>query len=1070
MAEDQHVSVKRQSEPLTKKGLLRILRDIRENRRVATVLCAKGANEKCFYFTIGAIRMITVGPDSGLMLGDVLLGRKLIDKRTLDQAEAKRRTMEVPLNEPNTTGGEKRMVRPLLEDVLSMDELVPRTELLDCVSRVVRWELEDVFFWEGATLSVWDGSPPMDVYRPDMEAHKMSFGVYKMLEEVEKIIGGYENRGGRFLVGSNPIRASGPPTPGFGPLGDVLQRAARMREATVERVIQASRHVGEMPFNAAGVLLDLNQQRALQIEPGKEIQQSPERLQQEVLKVEDWIANLLDGLAANVHMAEVYEKLNNTQKAVEYRREIAERLAKDGDSEAALKEFRRILQISERDFPAYERMIELLEQLNQTQELTGVARKYAEILSLNKLFNRAREAWRYFLKFTPKDVGARRQLVDCHLKVRDDQAAAEELLTIADLVESEGGSPEEVRQALVDVLKVVPDDPTIMKRYKKIIGFDAARLIRRVLTVVLVIVVITGGTAALALNYTAHNYLSARDNALYLAEQERYRDAHQKMVDYFDGGLGMFGSLVKEEAEKTHEFIRKKSRDVYAVLFQSKMGRARWLRGQQRLPEAIAVLEELEDDLAAVDATLIPNHANMSNDCQKLLGFMRLERNNFLKSLARAETALKEGQDKRAFGLLRALKDQANWIPKLKTLTMPLRVVTVPTNAQLLLGRAPDGRSPRIMKVPLADDIQVEAEFFGYERTALEASERWNWPATIILRKKIAWSFSFDAAVDAPVVLCGDVLVVGDRAGTLMGIKLDSNSPGKNAKRLWRRNLGLDSDIVDLVAGRKTVVATLGTGQLACFDALSGAELWRREASSEAPVYVQSRKGARVIHLNPERELCARALTNGKELWKRVFKAPIAAAPVVVGVRVLVSLEDGQLAVVDGRNGKLFGSLKKIAGEALPQPLVLPSSPGQSQLLFSYDNGRLQFVSLSTSKDSFKILKTLELDQAVEQRPVLHKGMVHVFGSDERGLGQCLDLSQRRLTGTTALKKAVRGPVSATKKGLLIPTKDALMFVVPERYQVKWKLPCRRPSQGRALAYKGHIIAAIDSRVVAIVE
>ena len=104
MAEDRAAIVRRESRSLNPRLLLSSLKRIREDREVATMLVAKGAREKCFYFTVGAIRMISVGPGEGLRLERLLLSRGLISEPDLVRAEERRRTMEVPLKEADAKG------------------------------------------------------------------------------------------------------------------------------------------------------------------------------------------------------------------------------------------------------------------------------------------------------------------------------------------------------------------------------------------------------------------------------------------------------------------------------------------------------------------------------------------------------------------------------------------------------------------------------------------------------------------------------------------------------------------------------------------------------------------------------------------------------------------------------------------------------------------------------------------------------------------------------------------------------------------------------------------------------
>jgi outer membrane protein assembly factor BamB/tetratricopeptide (TPR) repeat protein len=1060
MAEEVKSVGKRNTGELTSKSLLSVLRDIRENRRVATLLVAKGANEKCFYFTVGAIRMVTVGPDEGLPLSNILLRRRLITRDQLTAAERKRRSMEVPLKEDAGDEDEKRMVMPLLEDVLGMDEVLDRKDLHDAIATVVRWELEEVFFWSNATYTLWPSSPPIDIYQADMEAHKMSFGVYKMLEEVENDVISWTSKSARMIGGHNEVYRSSnvPNLSELSPVAQILLRASRSPSANVHYLLRSTRHSGDTPFSAIESLQSLVDMGALEIAVSSAPPlRSPADLRKDVVNIEEWLPNLLDGLNANEALANIYEKLDEPEKSIEFRRELAEKLASEGAYDGALVELKRILAISERDFPAYERILELLEQTKQRGELKKVSRKYAELLSFNRLFNRARRMWQYFLNIVPDDIEARKQLVDAHLQVNDDHAAQQELMNIVKIAE-QGGDQVQIEEALKDVLKVTPENQQVIDRYTDVVGFKTAILFRRFIGASLGLVILGALYIGFQVNVISRKFLRARDTAIAEANKKKYEDAHGVLQGFVENQTSLFTNFVKVEAEKTQRKIRQTARSYYGSTQKRLLGLALWQKRNQKIPEAIETLKTLKSELGKVSTNLCPDKKLWLTRCNIELQSTLTRFRNAKARLFLAERKVESGRSQQAFEIYKQLSKTNTWLEGLNLVPVPIRIQTFPSNAKIFNRSIEVGRSPLTIKVPLGEKIEISAELDGYERRSANPDKRWTWPLVIDLQKKKAWAVQTNGPIESNIVKLGELVVGGDRSGTLVAVKTPKGDGPVEV--LWRRSLGISGDVEGLAMARGVLVAILGSGKIQSFDPKTGAKLWREDASLMRPALLKTVKyGNVVIYVDPDGKVVARRSDTGKQLWKKDHGA-LSVAPIVEGTRILVCGVNGELRFLEGRTGNLIKTAYKLSEEPLPSP-VITTIKKDRRYIFTLETGKILIVSFSSSGRA--AIRRTDIDLPVKHTPIALKEKLFIVAADDEGSVLCLDITTRKTLFKKSLKIDMTGPPFVTDKAIYVQARDGLHALNINTGNQLWFFQTDLPLRAPAFAEGGKIIMS-DSK------
>ena len=1037
MASESHISAsKRTTGELSAKVLVDILSDIRKNRSVATLLVARESQEKCFYFTIGAIRMVKAGPAVGLSLGQLLLSRELCDQQTLDEAEKKRASMEVPLNE-ESTDGPKRMVRPLLEDVLSMEDMVPRRELLDAVGEVVCWELEEVFFWEDGTYTLWPGSPPVDIYRPDMDAHKMSFGVDKMLKDLEDRINARGQREAKILGGQGAVtRGRGRLNP-RDELDHFIFECICQPSQTVLDAVRVSRKVGIRPTAAAVRLLELEAKNSVAISANRP-SVPPKVLSAKAGEIENWLENLIDGLAATGNLAQIYEQLNDTEKAVEYRRVLAEKLAEEGNLEDALAEFDKILKVSDRDFPTYERMLELLESLKRNEDLTKLARDYAEVLSVNNLFNRAKKAWNYFLGLVPTDIAARRQLVDVHLQLNDKKSAVSELQNIVQLTEQQSSDSAEIEAAVVDVLKLAPNDQTAFAKYKSIKGFASAKFLRSVLMIAMLAVVVIALILAFLINQSSRNFVAARNRCYSQLKKGEFNDAHKTVTYFISGQSGLFSSFTLTRAKDIKAYVENSAQQHYEHLYKSQLNRASWLSKNNALPESLVILEAVGDEIRGINDGLCPDRDRWIRKIDQALEAGTSRRKQALKNFDQAKKLLREGKSERAHRLFAQLARSEQWISDLDKVSLPVLIESTPSNSSVLQNGQSVGQTPVTISVSMAqilgESVDLVVQNSGYAEAKVSVSKLLTWPVSVALKREVVSTVQ-SAPVEANLVNSEGLSFVADSNGF---VKCFNNKNGE-LKLKWQRQLGLGHDPKYVAVSSDCLAVVTGSGQVFSLDPVKGSILWNEAASNFAPVIANTaRHGTIVVFVNADNQLSAVKSTNGQIVWTSNHPPTFSATPLLIGTRLIVSTSNGRAGIISLQNGKTVGPPIRIrTNEYLPAPLLIKQSENSLKLVYILEGGDVLWTTINTDSYEIKSRKT-GLNVALSARALIADGQLCVYSLEEKSRVFVFDLETQEKLFSTTLPTRVTAAVADSRQALIVGTKTGVYALSKESNRILW--------------------------------
>ena len=360
-------------------------------------------------------------------------------------------------------------------------------------------------------------------------------------------------------------------------------------------------------------------------------------------------------------------------------------------------------------------------------------------------------------------------------ELQDEAGAAEELMKIYEQEEA-AGHEEAARDALVDLIRIAPDNDEYRQRYELETGVVKSRSMRRLAAGLATVVVVIGAVVAFMVQRTARRFVEVRKQVRRDERAGNWVDADEVLSIYLDHLNGPFVELVKPPALALQQELRASARDAFRATFDQLSAEARWLERHDRITEAITRLRLLERRLGRSNAVLCPDRDKRLAATRALLARLKQRRDIAITTLGEATFARKEGRHRDAYERLISLRNEQVWFEDLRDVRIPVRVETTPSHAQLFVEGVQVGRSPREIDFPIGSPPRLEVAAEGFQRRAYEAPEAWRWPLSIILERKAAFAIAGAAPIAAPAVAAGsDLAIAGDLAGSLCAVTLEGS-------------------------------------------------------------------------------------------------------------------------------------------------------------------------------------------------------------------------------------------------------------------------------------------------------
>ncbi len=834
---------------------------------VFTLTVSTGDEERIFFFTRGAILFLAVGTSGGEVLARKLVAKGLLPPGRVDE-----------LVKRANSG------TPLLQDILREEMILDPKRVSALVEETLEDHLLEVMLFENA-LALYDlvpGNPPPRLYAPEVPALRLSVGSKPLLERVLA----KRDEAMRTLATLGALRNRVRAAPGAAidaPVGRHL--AAEPRPITA--VLVAAQLAGEPAWRAASSLAALVQAKAVELE------RVPERSKQEelahALRIEDAFEGFLNGLLARTHLAAIYERANEKEKAAEQYRGIAEEHFKRDALDAGLAALRNVLRLLPQDVAARELVVKVLQGAGR---LGDAAR---EAVDLGRVFldlnfpGRARQAFELALRLVPSNASVLWMLAGLLSLLGEKEAAVrryEELVELAQKAGDEAGA----LAAAQAILDLAPAHAKALELVRRLTGYkDAVR--KRVAAVsasfVIFLLVVAWGTYELAALSALRR---AREQALAALAQDAptaFDVARSAVEEWrarwrFSRLGGAADSLRRAIDEEERVFATRRS------LEEERQARA--LEAKLELPEA------QEHARAALAFARDPER----KQALEALGALLAEKVRQVdRALSDARQYEHDGHPRQGYDLVAAQLPGAPWLARDPSLRVPMLLETSPRGARITFDGEPQEKAPPLLLHRPFTPVRVSALAPNREPLERELVGPQPWPVVLVLPRKPIW-VAKDVAARSAALAVKDQLFLGSDDRSVVAVARDTGAV------LWRAPLGAFFECEAPPAlGDGVLYARACSGPLALLAPASGAvratveleppprELLERhpERPIAAPHGAIVRTGARGLAL-----VAAAPTTEKPTLWQTRAPADLVGAPALAAGLVLVSGERRLLA------------------------------------------------------------------------------------------------------------------------------------------------------------------------------
>ncbi len=1006
------------SGPFTLPFYKRLLEKIQETGSVLTLSVSSGIDERVFFFTRGAILFLATGTSGGHLLERKILAKGLLPKEKLAELRS------IPGRE-----------RPILQEALRESRLLEDAKIQGLVEECIEEQLLELALWDNE-LGVYDiipGNPPTRIYDKRAPSIRLSIGLRAMLAKVIPKVADIPDKILRPLGGSLKARIKpvGSPKDSTGdPVQDaVLQQIPAMGRSGLQ-IVAGAQKAGTPAYAAAIALGALVAKKRIQVELGRDL--TREEQTQVAVEIEGGMESFVNRLIARQHLAKIYEKLDDKEKAGDHLREISNEYIERDRIDDAVDTLQKALGLVPNDLAAREGLVKVLTLAKRPGDAAKEAMDLGQMLLELKLPGRAKNAFSLAAKLLPRSLEVLWKLASLSETLGDKEEAIrryEEIAELARQADDKAG----VVSAKQRILSLDPKNKVALKTVRSLSGFQAAVALRAVTagTALVVAAVLIGSSlyeleAAEAWHQTSFDAWSAFDRG--------QDDAARTLVGAFEASwrhssaarhVGPFLDRLEHEAHL---------RSGLAAAAEARSAQA--LEAQGKLAEAVthwqAALDvEREPDRKAVAQAAIAR-------CQAALA-------DVADARRRARELVEKGDGLRARDLLAGAIERNPWLAIAHDTTVPCRIETVPSNLKVSVdGHELPGQTPKEIERPA---VAGELVVFGDhgERVIRELPALPPWPFVVALPRPALWVRPELQAAQAPALGDGTLVTAGrDRA-----VSVVKRATGE---LVWRRSLGVfgDVDATPVIAGR-LVLARSVDGAVHALDLASGAERWTahpRPGPSTRSRPVACAAGIAV--LEGARTVVLLRASDGAVRWRQVMPDDVVGDPVVALNNVVVA------------HGRALRALETTKGATawevtLPAPLVLGPALGPRSTLYAALKGQLVRVDFAGMLlgEAEPIRDPITALEADEQHIVVGTAPGEVLTLDSRG-----KLDYRRFVATHPVTWVLGAA------GLVLASDGSALYALDPKLGELW----RDVSNGSPAAADSARVYLVGSRGLAAVE
>lgn len=834
-----------QEKKVTPQILDRIFDKIAKENKAGTLLVSDGINEKCLYFTMTGLRMISNGNRKTGKIGQMLTAMEAINEEVLNEA----------LFKQQKEGEQKKKKKSLLGEILEESQKVAHQEVVAAVRKQVENEIIDIYFWPEGVYEFTEGPAPAKFYDERFDSVVLNVTLRDFIEAVRQKINDFRKvtHPVKNVWNTFELTTSARERLDSGALKEHKHLELLKRIDGEKTVSQLSYGTIYSLFEMAKILSDLiteglinmiNKPAAGPVDFAVAIKSKPKK---EIEKEMDDLAAAIDRAINDVlvhrRLAQSNEAINKPNEAAHHYRQVGEIQFKKENFDDSLEAFEKAKKMDPTDFSSQQKMMKIFEYKKLDEKMIEIGLELGKRFLDNGLFNKAKQLLLSLSAKKPENLEIRKQLLNSYVGLGDKESAKKEIEVIGNTLKKEG-KQEEYVQLLQRMVDFQVADHTIRKALNSAVG-------RQLMWMVTVIVSLVG-TMLLAL--LAYYYFNEyRSVAEYNTTTVRIQDLLYKH-DY-PGSLALIeqwyqkypASSATEAANLLAQQIQARQHSYQLNYLQYKKAKAELEanpRERQKLFQNLlneALWKETKD------AKLVTEREELKRNLEALGEHIA----RFEKLLAHAES-LRSTSPLECYEMIHRLLENYTDFPETKNLKVPFRVISNPAGATISLNQTPPvelgqtktpPEDPLILNLSIRETLLLTAKLPGFDPITFDINRNTPHEILISFNKEPHWTFQTQGRLRNPITECYGMLYFTSSDGFLYALN------GNNGRLLWKQPLGAIGacELPPLVYQNFLVLGTL-SGELLCLNREDGKILARHVLNTpQIFSYIATEQGLIVI-------------------------------------------------------------------------------------------------------------------------------------------------------------------------------------------------------------------------------
>ncbi|MEW6026199.1 MAG: PQQ-binding-like beta-propeller repeat protein [Planctomycetota bacterium] len=936
-------------------ALTEVFQLITNSGKEGTLVVNDDKSRKEIYFAKDGIRLLSTGERKGLPLGELLVKKRIITPTQLSQALTTQKTANIKLGE-----------------VLCHLGFIKQDELERIVHGQIEDEIYDIFRWPSAKFEFIEGPPPTEPLMSDqnpiailmLDINALIGKIHKRNEDWEKVKDLFGNQNSVFKL-----------------VDDCEEKLAEIRlpedERLVFRVVSGFKTlhdiVEESPLDAFETYKAVHGLKERQII--KEI--SPEEIKnyaKQLLKEKKfeqallfyqqaWKSNPSDWVALE-NIAEMLEKLERPSEAGQKYKELAKLLAGKNDTNLAAVAYKKALSLLPADEDVHTQLFNLWVLQGQASEAATVGKELIKIHAKSKKMGEVLSLSQKIVGLTKADIDLRAYLAAAYFQMGEYNKSKEEIDKAIKELPSQ--KTDAVIRAYEKILSVEPRHSEARCRLDTLrkIQQEQRRKRRRLIVVISAVSMVILGSGIFALRdyLTYTKFLLVKKEADPIKEKGEYESA---LIRYrtFPHPLTIYTkSAVQKEIDDILRLTRNKDDKIIAAisadLTHIKESYRKSLDSRDtsnNFDEALKVMKEselktmeamkgIEQKVASMGGrpdiaeSQAKNYGQFLDELKKNIS----EAEKYLKQAGDLYAAIQElDKANRLDEAAKAIRQLLNSYPRssiAKTVKVPVKVESTPSEAEVAINGARQGRTPLKVYLPVKESVTIAVTKKGFSRFSKEVKSYEQSYLMVSLEKTAKWTLDTGAPIETNPLLAGDTIYVTTRDGYLKAVDAETG------KLKWSFRTDNSTEVYSSpMMTNNQVVFGANDNNFYAVRSNAAVKIYRVETNSPVRASAFFSPDGKIVLIGSTDKNLYAIDENGTVLWKYNAGARIVNAGVVDKQVVYITSDDGMLHASNLADGEKIWSLS--LGGKLNSPVI-----SGNMLYTGGTNNTVYAVNLSTRK------------------------------------------------------------------------------------------------------------------------